>query len=75
MQTNRSESSSRAAIAMMQPANLRNSDDLATVWRLDFARDRRVAAKRKVRPRLVIIGQVIGENPPQMALVEHDDLI
>ncbi|HEV3193914.1 MAG TPA: hypothetical protein VGY54_25590 [Polyangiaceae bacterium] len=41
--------------------------------RLDVARDRRVSAKRHVRPLALVIGHVLTDQTQQMALSKHDD--
>ena len=60
---------------MMQSADLRYRDHFAALGRFDLARDRRVAIERQVRSRMMIIVEVIGEDPPKMAIVEHDDVV
>ena len=57
---------------MVQPANLRNRDDLASFGWFDFPFNRRVSVQRQVRAAVMIIVEVIGEDTPEMTLVEDD---
>lgn len=36
---------------------------------------RRVHRQRQVRPRPVIVREVVGQNPPKVLLVHHDDVV
>src|SRR5215510_874339 len=49
-------------VTMMQPADLRNRDDLACRWRLDCSWDRRVPLQGLMRPGVVIIVEVISQD-------------
>ena len=60
---------------MMQPTNLQNGDHLALGWTLDSAWHRRVAFQREMRARSVIVLEVARQNPPQVSLVEHDQVV
>ena len=70
-----STSGSTSRVAMMQAANLRNRDDVTKRRRLDITRRRRVAIERQMRPRLVIVAEVIGNDSLQMPFVQHDDTV
>jgi hypothetical protein len=59
----------------MEPADLWYGDDLTAFWRVDFSLNRRLSIERKVRPRMMIIVEIIGKNPPQMTLVEYDGVV
>ena len=61
--------------AMMQPADVWNRDHLATIRWLHLACNRRVVVQRQVRAGVMIIVEVIGEDPLQVALVEHDEVV
>jgi len=74
-QTYGSENLSRAAIAMMQPADLRNRDHLALFRWLNIACNRRVSIQRQVRAGVMVVVERIGEHSSEVALVEHDDMI
>ena len=51
---------------MMQTADVRQRDDLAALGRFNFSFNRRVSIERQVRPRMMIIVEIIGKNPPQV---------
>jgi hypothetical protein len=59
----------------MKPADLRNRDHLAAVWRLDGASIRAVFAERQIGPRAVIIIKVREQDAAQMALADHNHMI
>ena len=59
----------------MKPTDARKRDDLACSLRLDVARDRRVAAKRHMRSIAVVVSDVLANEPKQMPLSEHDDVV
>ena len=62
-------------IAVVEPADSRKCDDLACVRRFDGARDRRVAIERHVRSVLVVIGDMLADQPEQVPLPKHDQVI
>ena len=64
-----------AAIAVMQPANLRNRDHPTTVRWLNIASNRRVAIERHVRASVMVVVEVVGEDPSEVAFVENDTVI
>ena len=59
----------------MQSSDLANRNDPALFGRLDRAGPGRVAIQGKMSPGFVIIAEVIGKNPIQMGLVEHDGVV
>ena len=60
---------------MVKPADLRNRDHLAAVWRLDRASIRAVFVERQMGPRAVIVIDVRDQDPAQMPLVNHDHMV
>lgn len=70
-----SRSGGEALVALMKPADLRNRDHLAAIRRLDGARIRAVFVERQMGPRAVIVIEVRGQDPAQMALVDHEYMI
>ena len=60
---------------MMQPANLRNRDHPTPFRRFNLALNRGVPIQGQVGPRFVVIIQVLIQNPQQVSLVEHDDVM
>ena len=67
--------SRRPRVSVMQAANLGDRDDAAVAWRLNFTRGRCVAVERQVGSGLVIVSEVIVEDPKQVAFAEHDYVI
>jgi len=59
----------------MQSSDLRYGDDLSMLGWFDLAFNRRVAIQRQVSSRFVLIVEVIDKNPPQVSLVEHDEVV
>ena len=59
---------------MVQAANLRDRDHLATFGWFDLTSNGRVAIERKMRPSLVVIYEIRGENAPEMTFVQYDDM-
>ena len=60
---------------MVQPANLRDRNDLTFGRRLNATWDRRVAIRRKMTSGIVIVVEVLGQDAVQMPFGEHDDVI
>ena len=60
---------------MVKPADLRNRDHLAAVWRVDGASIRAVLAERKMGARAVIVIDVREQDPAQVPLVNHDHMV
>jgi hypothetical protein len=57
-------------VAMMQPADHREGDDLPSIGGLALAELRGVLAERKVGPRAVIVLEVRPQDAPQVLLCE-----
>ena len=53
-------------VAVMQSAQQRQFDDVALVWRFDGTQIWSILIECPMSPMLVIIGQVIGENSPDL---------
>jgi hypothetical protein len=60
---------------MMQAADLRDGDDSSDPGWLDRTRVRAILAEREMRPGLMVVINITGQNPAQMALVEDHDVI
>ena len=60
---------------MVKPADLRNRDYLAAVWRLDGASFRAVFVERQMGPRAVIIIDVREQDAAQMTFVDHNYMV
>ena len=58
---------------MVQSAEVRLGCDLADG--LDFARDGGVTVERHVRPRLVVVLDVLGQHSKQVSLTERDYVV
>jgi len=54
---------------------VRDRDDPALAWQLDLTRDWCVPIERRAASRLVVVREVLGENPQQMSLIENDHMI
>ncbi len=72
---NDSKSSSSAAIQMVQPTDVRNRNDLATVRQFHLAWDGRIAFEREMRAGFVVVYEIRGKDASEMLLVEHDDMM
>jgi NAD(P)-dependent dehydrogenase (short-subunit alcohol dehydrogenase family) len=62
-------------VAMVQPADLWNGDNLTRVGSLNGAWFGWVLAERKMRTRLIVIRHVATKDSQQVALVDCDDVI
>ncbi len=71
----RFRSGRKARVAMMETADFGKLDDLAHTGRLDGSRIRRVLAEREMSSRLVMVGEVPGQNPTEMLLTEDNYVI
>ncbi len=60
---------------MMQAADLGKGNDGPGTARLNRPGDRAVLAQSQMRARAVIIGDVRRKDPPQLRLVEDDDVV
>ena len=70
-----SGSGGEAFVALVKPADLRNRDHLAAVWRLDGASIRAVFVERQMGARVVIVIGVRDQDPAQVPLVNHDHMV
>ena len=64
-------------VAVMEPANSRERDDLCTRGRLRHhgARNRRVFLNRQMTAVVIVVANVISNETPQMLLIEDDDVV
>ena len=63
-------------VAVMQPAEDGQRNDLAHLQRLHRPWDRRVLAEREVRSgRVVVVVEVLSQDASEMQLAEHDDVV
>ena len=62
-------------VSVMQSADLPNGDDLALRRRFHLTWGRRVAIQRKVRSRIVVVVEILGQDSMQMSLVQHDHVV
>jgi hypothetical protein len=60
---------------MVQSSDAGKRDDAARTRWFDGPRDRRVAAKRHVRPVLVVVGGLQPNQTQQMTLSEYDHVV
>ena len=65
---------SLALVSVMEPADLRHSDDIALVRHLHGPGFRTVHFELQVRSRAVVVLDVVFENPSEMILAEDDDV-
>ncbi len=68
-------SGGKAFVAVVQAADLGESDDLAATGRLDRTPVRAILGERKMCPGPMIVVDVGGENSTQVSHVEDDDVI
>ena len=59
----------------MKAADLREGDDAPARRRLDFSRKWAIVAERLMWTRCVVVDEVGAQQPTQMPLVEHDDVV
>src|SRR6516165_1216004 len=64
-----------SSVTMMQPADLRDCDDLALLRRFDLSWKWRVPLQGLMRARIVIIVQVIPQDSPQLVFTDDDQMI
>jgi len=60
---------------MVEPANLRDCNNLTFGRRLDVTWDRRVAIQRKMASDIVIVVELLGQEMVQMPFVQHDHVL
>jgi len=64
-----------ALVPMVEAADRGDLHDVTHAGRLDRPRLGRILAQRQVGPGLVVVGNVGLDDPVQMALAEHDDMV
>ena len=64
-----------SSVTMMQPADLRDCDDLPLLWRFDLSCIWRVPLQGLMRARIVIIVQVIPQDSAQLVFTDDDQMI
>ena len=64
-----------SSVTMMQPADLRDCDDLALLRRFDLSWNRRVSLPCLMRARIAIIVQVIPQDSAQVIFTDDDQMI
>ena len=69
------EELSCASVLMMKTTDMSNSHDLSLCWRLNCPWYRALFIERQVCSRLVIVGIVGFQSPPQMPLIYNDNVI
>ncbi len=69
------ESGGAAFVAMMEPADLRQSDNLAFIGRLDRTGQRAVHLKRQMSATSIVVRDVPSKNLPQMGFAEHNHMV
>jgi hypothetical protein len=62
-------------IVMMQPTHFWHFPDEPNIWPLDRPRDRTIHVQRPVCAPVMIIPEVVGQEPSQMALVQDDRVV
>ncbi len=60
---------------MMQASNLGNCDNVSLMGRRRSARDRRIFRQSQMRSRLIVIDEIVFQDPAQMPFVEDDHVI
>ena len=60
---------------MVQAADFWTLHDLARRGRLDGPEVGCVLVEREVRARLVVIGEVVGQDSAQVSFAEHEDVV
>jgi hypothetical protein len=67
--------SGRAAVAVMQAADLRNRDNSTAIRQLDLSLDRRVPIQREMRSRVQIVVEVGSQDAKKVSFVDNDDVV
>src|SRR5262245_42256983 len=66
---------SGSLVMMMQPADLRDCDDLALRRRFDLSWSRRVPLQGLMWPGVVIVIEVLSQNPTQVILIDNNQVV
>ena len=64
-----------SCVAVVQPADHREGDDLPPIGRLALADLRRVLIECEVGPGAVIVLEVLPQDAPEVPLSENDDVV
>jgi hypothetical protein len=64
-----------ADVAVMQATDFGNFHDPARLGKLDGPDVRRILVEREMRASLVIVGEVAGQDPAQVAFAENQNVI
>ncbi len=59
----------------MQATEHGRTNDRPDIRILDRSWLRRILLEPQMRPRLVVVGQVLLQHPPQMPLAQHDHMV
>ena len=62
-------------VAVVQSADVRNSDHVGGVGRFNSPAHGRILAQRQMRPQVMVVGDVRSKDAPRGPLVEHDHVI
>ena len=62
-------------VVMVKPATLGDFDDDTTICRMNLPAFRAVHVQRLMRPPPAVVAVVVGEDPPEVPLAEHDGVI
>ena len=60
---------------MVESTDQRKRDHLTHFGRLDLPRFGAIVVKGLVCPRLLVVGDVLAKNTPEMLLVQDDDVV
>src|SRR5216684_4991671 len=60
---------------MVESADLGQGNDAAVIGRLDGAWLGRILVEREVRPRAVVVAEVVAQTTAEVLLVEDDDVV
>jgi hypothetical protein len=64
-----------ALVSVVQPTNLRQLDDVSHRGKLDSSWVGSVLVQREVSSRELVVVEVVGHEPVDMALTQDDDVI
>ncbi len=60
---------------MMQAAKYRLADHRSSIAMLDRPRNWRIFLEPQVCSRLMVVRELLLENPPEVTVVKHDDVV
>jgi hypothetical protein len=67
--------SGSAPVAVVEATDLKLGHDLPLARWLDFTRPGSVAVQGLVGPGVVVVREVLTENPPQVSFAQHEDVV